>query len=489
MHREIERTYASADLMRRAGRAAAAWLAGRIAPGETVVALAGPGNNGGDALALACERVAYGHPAQVVLLTDRDWLSADARTQLERWRELGGHVIDRPPEPSDHGRPPWIVDGLFGLGLARPLAGVHADAVDWIDRMRAQGAQCLALDVPSGVDADTGARIGDHVVTADATLTFIAVKPGLLTGPALDHVGELWVHDLGLGDLAADPALTAFDAQAANVLIPRRMRTSHKGTYGELQVIGGADGMVGAALLAARAAARAGAGKVRVGWVAGNAPAFDPVMPELMMTDARALPDHRASALCVGCGLGVSGAAVERLASALASDRPAVFDADALNLIAESADLAKRLQRRRAPSVLTPHPLEAARLLGTDPASINADRLRAARDLARGYGAVAVLKGAGTVVATPEGRASINLTGNPLLATAGTGDVLAGIIGSLLAQGLSAWDAARAGVAWHGTCADWLANQGHERIVASDLLPLLAHGAGDTPPALPMSSR
>ncbi len=456
--------------MRRAGRAAAAWLAERAAPGDTVVAFVGPGNNGGDALAMACERAGQGGKVQVVLLADANRLSGDARAQLVRWRELGREVVDHVPDADGPDRPHWIVDGLFGLGLARPLSGIHADAVRWIDRMRARGTSCLALDVPSGVNADTGDRIGNQVVTADATLSFIAVKPGLLTGPSLDHVGEVWVHDLGLGDLPADPMLAAFDAPAASALLPMRARTSHKGTYGELQVIGGADGMVGAALLAARAAARAGAGKVRIGWLAGNAPAVDPVMPELMMTEARALPDHRASALCVGCGLGVSGVAVDRLASVLATERPAVFDADALNLIAQSADLAKRLQLRRAPSVLTPHPLEAARLLGCEAASINADRLRAARDLARGYGCVCVLKGAGTIVAMPDGRASINLTGNPLLASAGTGDVLAGIIGALLAQGLDAWDAARAGVAWHGTCADRLGERGIRRIVASDLL-------------------
>ena len=474
-HREIERTHASADLMRRAGRAAAAWLAERVAADETVIALAGPGNNGGDALAMACERAGQGGEAQVVLLADPHRLSADARTQLVRWRELGQEVIDRLPDADAPDRPRWIVDGLFGLGLTRPLSGAHAEAVHWIDRRRAGGAYCLALDVPSGVDADTGARIGQHAVTADATLSVIAAKPGLLTGPALDHVGEVWLHDLDLDDLPVDPVLSAFDAEAAGALVPIRARTSHKGTHGELQVIGGADGMLGAALLAARAALRAGAGRVRVGFLASSAPSVDLLMPELMLSSASALPDHRATSLCVGCGLGVSGQAVQRLRSALGCDRPAVFDADALNLIAESAELATLLSRRRAASVLTPHPLEAARLLGSDAASINTDRIRAARDLARGYEAIVVLKGAGTIVAAPDGRASINLTGNPLLATAGTGDVLAGLIGALLAQGLEAWDAARVGAAWHGACADALAAHGQARMTASDLLLALRH--------------
>lgn len=461
--------------MRRAGRAAAAWLAERVAPGARIVALAGPGNNGGDALAMACELVARGHEVHVLLLADPHRLSADARTQLARWRELGREVIDRLPDADAPDRPQWIVDGLFGIGLARPLTGALADAVRWIDRMRAAGSRCLALDVPSGVNADTGARIGEHVVAADATLSFIALKPGLLTGPALDHAGEVWLHGLDLGAMSPDPAFAAFDASAASARLPARARTSHKGSYGEVQVIGGADGMLGAPLLAARAALRAGAGRVRVGFLASSAPTVDLLMPELMLTSASALPDHRATSLCVGCGLGVSGQAVQRLRSALGCDRPAVFDADALNLLAESAELATLLSRRKAASVLTPHPLEAARLLGSDAASINSDRIRAARDLARGYGAFVVLKGAGTVVAAPDGHVSINLTGNPLLATAGTGDVLAGMIGALLAQGLEAWDTARVGAAWHGACADTLAAQGQARMTASDLLLALRH--------------
>ncbi|MFN3630665.1 MAG: NAD(P)H-hydrate dehydratase [Casimicrobiaceae bacterium] len=475
-HRELEQAHAKVGLMRCAGRAARAWLARRAQSNSTFIILAGPGNNGGDGLALACELAGRGEQVQAVLLGNHDRLPADARAQLERWRNLGREICNRLPACVDSPGSTWIIDALLGLGLRRPLSGVHAEAVHWIDRQRKAGARCLALDVPSGIDADTGARVGDLAVTADATLSFIAAKPGLLTGPALDHVGEVWIHDLGLGAVPPDPVLAAFDAQAAHALLPVRARTSHKGTYGELQVLGGADGMVGAALLAARAAARAGAGKVRVGFLAPNAPSVDLLMPELMMTKAAALPDHRARAVCVGCGLGVSGTAVERLASALATERPIIIDADALNLIAESADLATQLQRRRAPSVLTPHPLEAARLLGSDAASINGDRLRAARDLARGYGVICVLKGAGSIVAAPDGRASINLTGNPLLATAGTGDVLAGIIGALLAQGLDAWDAARIGTAWHGACADRLAAAGNTCMTASDLLSVLSDG-------------
>ncbi|MCS6995753.1 MAG: NAD(P)H-hydrate dehydratase [Casimicrobiaceae bacterium] len=469
-HREIEQKHAGVDLMRRAGEAAAAWLAERLSTGQALCVLAGPGNNGGDALVAASCLRERGFKVTLVRLATPDRLPADAQAALARWNALGHETLGRWPDTFANG---WIVDGLFGIGLQRPIEGVYAEAVRWIARQRAAGARVLALDVPSGVEADTGAVVGEAVVSADATLTFIAAKPGLLTGPALEHVGEAYVHDLGLGPLPADPRLAAFGLEQAQALAPARPRTAHKGSFGEVHVLGGAEGMWGAAILAARAAARAGAGKVRVGWLSEAAPGLDPLAPELMLGPASRLVAQAADALCVGCGLGVSGAAVQLLRRAIEREVPTLFDADALNLIAQSAELATAVQRRKAPSILTPHPLEAARLLGASPASVNADRLRAARDLARGYRAVVVLKGAGSVVADPEGRASINLTGNPLLATAGTGDVLAGVIAALLAQRLPAWDAARVGVAWHGACADRLATQGVQRALASDLLPEL----------------
>jgi len=469
-HHAVEASHASADLMRRAGDATARWLASRLDRSHAVLCLAGPGNNGGDALATATALRAMGRRADVVLIGEAAQLPADAAQALRRFHE-GGSVATELPSTTDA---VWIVDGLFGIGLGRPIVDRFAAAVEWTKHQRAQGRRVLALDVPSGIDADTGAILGEQAVTADATLTFIAAKAGLFTGPAVDFAGEVWIDDLGLSPLTSDPSLALFDAEAAARTSPVRPRTAHKGLQGDVAIIGGAFGMIGAALLAARAALRAGAGRVRIGWTTEAAPTFDPVTPELIFDDLAPLLRRRLHAACIGCGMGSGGWAAQALRSAIALNVPVVFDADALNLLAESAEQTSLFQRRKAPSILTPHPAEAARLLGTDARSVNADRIRAARDLARGYGAFVVLKGAGSVIAAPDGRTSINLTGNPLLATAGTGDILTGIVGALLAQGLEPWDAARVAVAWHGACADRLAARGVRRAVAGDLLPELS---------------
>ncbi len=466
--RTIEQAHADVDLMRRAGEAAAAWLTERLQPGENVLIVAGPGNNGGDGLACAARLAQLGHKAYVVLLADPATLPEDAAEALQRWQALGGNYLEALPE---QGCWSWVVDALFGIGLKRPLDGVYREAARKLPEL-AKDRQVLALDIPSGLDADTGARLGDSAVVARATLSFIAAKPGLVTGEALEHVGEVYLADLGLPP-SQDRMLTTLDLDVVRTLQPGRPITAHKGTQGCLHVLGGASGMRGAALLAARAGLRAGAGKVRLGWLGDSPIELDLLYPELMMSAAETLLGPiavEATALCIGCGWGDAGPNFPWLYHALEQDRPAVIDADALNRIAESAELARVVQKRCADTILTPHPKEAARLLGTHVADVQANRIKAACDLARGYHAVTVLKGAGSVIAHPEGQACINLTGNPLLATAGTGDVLAGIIGGLLAQGLSAWDAARVGVTWHGACADRLAQQAWRRAVAGDLL-------------------
>ena len=367
----------------------------------------------------------------------------------------------------------WIVDGLFGIGLKRPLYGGYSDAVRVIAAARDAGAKVLALDVPSGIDADTGALVGDAVVAADHTLTFLALKPGLLTGPALDYVGALHCESLGVTPVGGS-AIQALDHSYIDAIRHRQATNAHKGTHGTCVIIGGATGMLGAALLASRAAMRSGAGKVKIGWLADPAQQVDPLMPEVMMGTATSLLASVCSAMVVGCGLGVSGAAVRALKAVLKREVPLVVDADALNLIAQSAELATLMQRRTAPTIITPHPAEAARLLGCSTADVQRDRSRAARDLATGYRCIAVVKGAGTVVC--DGTVTtINRTGNPLLATAGTGDVLAGLMGALLAQGYDAATAARLGVCMHGSAADSLAERGIRRAVASDVVSELAN--------------
>ena len=504
--REIERAHPQLDLMRRAGKAAAEFLVARTTPESRIVLLAGPGNNGGDALACAAELAVAGYRPVVVLLGDPEKFGEDAArawrrvAELQNWsNESGSAPASLAADGWGEGKgdvkanlasvsqtPPfaqplvvlrevpalisadWVIDGLFGIGLKRPLDGVYGDAVLEIARARANGAQVLSLDVPSGVDADTGATLGDAVVSADFTLTFVANKPGLTTGPALDYVGELHCATLDLPWPASGVA-HLLDATYLRSAGKNPHANAHKGSNGTCVILGGTNGMLGAVLLAGRAAMRAGAGKVKVGWLAERHPQVDMLMPELMMGSASELVNSDCYALVVGCGLGVSGPAVRLLASALGRDLPMVIDADALNLIAQSAELATLVQRRKSPTIITPHPAEAARLLGCSTADVQRDRLKAARDLAKGYNCIAVLKGAGTVVCDGQ-TSTVNGTGNPLLATAGTGDVLAGMIGALLAQGFDAATAARRGVCMHGAAADVLRARGVKRAVASDII-------------------
>ncbi len=465
--------------MRRAGKAAAAFLMMQTTLSSKVALFAGPGNNGGDALACAAELAQAGYAPVVIVLADVTKYADDAARAWKRVEELcpsrpggAGQITVLREIPRDI-TADWVVDGLFGIGLKRPLDKGYSDAAHAIAGARGAGAKVLALDVPSGVDADTGALIGNAVVNADHTLTFLALKPGLLTGPALDYVGELHCDHLGVTH-SDDSAARTIDHAYINDVRHHRTANAHKGTNGTCVIIGGATGMLGAALLASRAAMRTGAGKVKVGWLADPAPQVDPLMPEVMMGTAASLLGSECRAMVMGCGLGVSGAAVRALKVALKREVPLVVDADALNLIAQSADLAKLMQRRTNPTIITPHPAEAARLLGCSTADVQRDRLRATRDLANGYRCIAVVKGAGTVVCDGQ-NTTINRTGNPLLATAGTGDVLAGMIGALLAQDYDAATAALLGVCMHGAAADALAARGMRHVVASDVIGELAN--------------
>ncbi|MCU0869385.1 MAG: NAD(P)H-hydrate dehydratase [Burkholderiales bacterium] len=446
-------------LMARAGAAAAAIAVEMLGdhPAPHVLVLAGPGNNGGDAWVVARTLRERWIDTTVVFTGDPERLPADARAALAAWTAAGGTWS---PGLSPHAaRPALVVDGLFGIGLRRPLDAAHAALVA---HAHASGAPVLALDVPSGLDADTGQPVGDAVMRATRTATFIAHKPGLLMAHGPDHAGQVQVCDLGLGPLIATvPAGRVLDAATIAATLAPRPRASHKGSHGDVRVVGGGAGMGGAALLAGRAALLAGAGRVFVHRLDPAAPPFDPVTPELMLRDAT-LPDAppTRTVLVVGCGYGTHADAVARLPALLATPVPLVLDADALNLIAARPDQADAVAARAAPTVVTPHPAEAARLLGTDTAHVQRDRLGAARTLAARLRATVLLKGVGTVIATTGGEWAINPTGNPGLAAAGMGDVLAGAIGALMAQGVPAPRAAEAGAWWHGAAADRLVARG-----------------------------
>jgi hydroxyethylthiazole kinase-like uncharacterized protein yjeF len=453
--RGVERRHAREPLMERAGAAAADIAAAMLsARGGRVVVLAGPGNNGGDAFVCARRLRERGFDVDVVAAGDGSHLPADAAAALAALQPAGATFLPSPPD----GMPGLIIDGLFGVGLSRALAPPYAAWAAWAN---ATGAPILALDVPSGLDAATGVA-REPVIEATATATFIALKPGLLTCDGPDHCGEISVHALGIEDEFAGAGVR-LEWRALQFELPailaRRTRKTHKGTFGRACVIGGAEGLVGAALLAGRAAIRLGAGRVVVGLAARNPPLVDWGAAELMLREADSVgADY--DAWVVGPGLGVGERAAAIVAKAAACEQPLVLDADALNAIAANVTLRDAIVRRDAPTLASPHPAEAARLLGCDTAAVQADRVRAATELAGTLRAHVVLKGAGSIVARPDGSFDINASGNPALATAGSGDVLAGMLGALLAQGIEAAPAMRIGVCLHGAAADALVAQG-----------------------------
>lgn len=439
-----------APLMERAGLAAAE-LARKLAGehGKPVLILAGPGNNGGDALVVARHLKQWWFKVTVICTSDPKKYSADAAAALQAWRKAGGDLATGMPSAQD-----WalIVDGVFGIGLTRDLDAGYATWIDWIN---AQDVPVLALDIPSGLGADTG-RVMGCAVQADHTITFIALKPGLLTLDGPDHCGVIHVADLGLADAvsAAPHGVTISDGVLTHLLPPRN-QNSHKGTYGSVGIVGGGSGMMGAVLLAARAALKCGAGRVYAGLLASDAPLIDPMQPELMLRTADGVLrlDHL-TALAIGPGLGNTPDAAEYLDWALEAAVPLILDADALNLVAASAEQKNKLKQILTIKVLTPHPAEAARLLGCSTEDVQQDRIAAALKLSRETAAGVVLKGAGSICAWPDGHWAINTSGNPGMASAGMGDVLTGIIAALLAQGVDERHALTAGVFVHGAAAD-----------------------------------
>lgn len=378
----------------------------------------------------------------------------------------------------------------MGIGLNRAADGNMAR---WIDHLNNSHLPAFSLDIPSGLFADTGA--GNPAVRAQRTLTFLAAKPGLLTLDGRDCAGEVDIAPLGLDYPPAEhPVAVVNQPPGFSHSLPRREHADNKGSFGSLAVIGGSHGMTGAPLLGARAALYLGAGRVHVGFLAQPAPTIDPVHPELMLHAVTELSPGAMSAYVVGPGMGTGASARKQLAQLIdicanaTTAAPLVLDADALNLLATDGTLAQQLIESGAAHVMTPHPLEAARLLGSTVAVIQRNRLAAATALATRWQATIVLKGSGTVIASPDGAPpAINPTGNAALSTAGTGDVLAGMIGALIAQGMPIVAAARAAVWIHGRAADRLVASGtgpagmtasELYLPARDIFNALLHGSG-----------
>jgi NAD(P)H-hydrate epimerase len=448
------------DLMQRAGRAAFALLRRRWPQARRIAVLCGNGNNGGDGYVLAKLAAAEQLSVEVIALAPPS-PGTEAAFALADWLTAGGTVTS--------GDTSWpqadvYVDALFGIGLSRALDGRPAA---WVSRLNESAQPVLSLDVPSGVDADTGAVHGPAVHAA-ATMTFVARKRGLYTGAARDYCGEIVFDALGVTE--ADGAVDAqlLDAGDLRIALAPRARNAHKGRFGHVLAVGGDAGMGGAIRLAGEAAQRVGAGLVSIATQAEHISAINAARPELMAHAVNGIQElqtllDRASVAAIGPGLGQRAWGHALWHTAIASGKPLVLDADALNLLArESVALP-------AQCVLTPHPGEAARLLASDVAVVENDRYAAVRELARKYQTVAVLKGAGTLIARPQGDVAVCPWGNPGMASGGMGDVLTGVIAGLLAQGHTAWEAARLGVALHARAGDAAAANGEAGMIASDL--------------------
>jgi len=445
-------------LMEKAGLAAAHVTAERLLTKNLnkVLILAGPGNNGGDAFVAARYLKQWQFTVTLVFTGIRERLSNDAQQALDAWLTVGGEISSQIPTNEK-----WdtVIDGLFGIGLGQPKArnldGKYLDLVNTVNDM---DLPVLSLDVPSGLGSDNGCVYG-AAIQATLTVTFIGLKPGLLTNNGLEYCGEILVRELALDvpTLLPPHAWTTSQVSVQRLLPLPRPANSHKGTFGSIGILGGSTGMVGAALLAGKAALKLGAGRVYLGLIAHNALAVDPTQPELMLrTPHELFKLQHLSCLVVGPGLGIESDTNTWLDCALGTKLPLILDADALNQIATDSQLAKKLQQRQYPTILTPHPAEAARLLNEDTATIQNDRMAAATKLAQYYDCHAVLKGAGSICASPENKRYVNCSGNPGLSSAGTGDVLSGMIGALLTQGLNAESALLLGVYLHGAAADAL---------------------------------
>ena len=425
-----------------------AQLAMAIAPHSRRIWIAcGPGNNGGDGLEAAIKLAHWGKSVVVTWLGKPGTVPPDAAASCAHACAAGIHFAEEPPSGFD-----CCIDALLGVGGCRAPEGRMAD---WIEKINSSSATVLAVDIPTGLMADSGA-VMQHCVQADHTLSLLTLKPGLFTAHGRDCSGTVWLDDLDVTQAnTADVAVvtpTAWLAGAPGETL--RLHASHKGSYGDVAVIGGAPGMTGAALLAASAALHAGAGRVFVGLLQHSATALDTQRPELMFRPIESL-DFRAMTVVAGCGGG--DAVREPLARILASSARLVIDADALNAIANDTQLQTLLCQRAArqlSTVLTPHPLEAARLMDSSAQHVQANRLPVAEELSRRFSCTVVLKGSGTIIASPGQTPVINPTGNARLATAGTGDVLAGMIGARLATRRTSFLAACDAVYWHGLSAD-----------------------------------
>ncbi len=478
-------------LMERAGSGVLAHLLKHYGSpkGKKIRILCGKGNNGGDGLVVARLLQKKGALVKVLILSSYQELSPDAKTMYRRLKKIAkpSQILLQPNQKAIEAQiqqAQILVDALLGTGLSSSLREPYPTT---IDAMNASKAYTVAIDVPSGLDSETG-RILGTAVHADLTVTFGYPKLGLYVGEAIDRVGQVELVDIGIPHeyvLDLQPQHHLLTANIVRSLIPPRLQSSHKGTFGHAGIIAGSPGKTGAAALASLGALRTGTGLVTVATPGSLMPIVESKLLEVMTLALPETPEHTLgtsaqpivlqfcqdkSAVAIGPGLGVSSATATLLSHVLPElEIPCVLDADALNNLTAHLDILSKMTQT---PVLTPHPGEMARLLGhTTARTINQDRIGIARAFAIQHQVILVLKGANTVIAQPNGEIAICPTGNPGMASAGMGDVLTGMIAGLLAQGLTAWDAARAGVYLHGLAGDLGAlSMGEPGLVASDLV-------------------
>lgn len=431
--------------------------------------LIGPGNNGGDGLALMRILAAHGRESVGVLLCDPEKLSGDAAQNYSIAKKLGLALSD---DLSFIDNAEVIVDAVFGTGLSRNIDGKQLEA---LRRANSTDAYRIAVDIPSGINGDTG-RIMGYCFNADETVAVFAVKRGLLLTERLESVGTISVARIGLVDAKMQSALdseTIVDEAFVRSLLPGRKRVSNKGNYGRTLIVAGSQTMPGAAVMCTRAALRAGSGLTQTFVPAGIESSFAATPETMLIVDDGTVdldemlrwPD----AVCFGCGTGNDPRKFEKAKAVLCSGKPAVIDADGLNLMTEELK-----QLLCANHVITPHPGEMSRLTGAPVSEVLADPVAFAVDFAKKYGCTVLLKSAVSVIASPDGRIRYNTAGNAGLAKGGSGDVLCGIIGALLAAGLSPFDAAGAGAFLLGSSADTAMKLLKERMLtASDVVSAL----------------
>jgi len=464
--------------------------------GVRVGILCGKGNNGGDGLALARRLRISGVPVRVALLASFGAVKGDAKVNLSILRKMDVEIVQNASPRSLADVIAWsdvLVDAVLGVGLSTPLKGAYARAVEMINT---SGNPVVAIDIPTGIDADTGAVMG-AAVRADLTVTMAFLKRGLVLYPGAGYAGTVRVADIGIPSEVAEKehiSVSLLDKDSVWGVISSRLPDAHKGDFGHLMVVAGSPGKAGAAIMAARGALRTGAGLVSVATPNNLVPIIQAQIAEAMcLPSAESIEGTLGigseeellkamgtkSACVIGPGLSThyeTVRAVRNLIKRLTI--PAVIDADGLNALAGFTDILKKV---KAPVVLTPHPGEMGRLMGISTDDIQKDRVDVASEFARKYNVTVVLKGAATVVATPHGWVFINSTGNPGMASGGTGDVLSGMIGSFLAQGYSASQAACLGVYLHGLAGDLAAREkGEIAMIAGDLIDKIPQALKET---------